>query len=70
MRCAGTHVIRIERRARRGAFSMISCDQHLAALDAAMRPLEAEIRQLSVGLTDEQLHWAAEPGRWSIAQCL
>jgi hypothetical protein len=49
---------------------MISCDQHLAALGAAMRPLEAEIRQLSVGLTDEQLHWAAEPGRWSIAQCL
>jgi hypothetical protein len=47
-----------------------SCDQHLAALRAALQPLETEVRELGAGLGDEQLHWAAEPGRWSIAQCM
>jgi hypothetical protein len=46
-----------------------SCDQHLAAVRAALRPLEGEVREISAGLTEDQLQWSPEPGRWSIAQC-
>lgn len=49
---------------------MTTSEQHLASLCAALTPLEAETRAVVAGLSAEQLDWASEPGRWSIAQCL
>lgn len=46
-----------------------SNDEHLAALRAALDPLEAEVHRLADGLTEEQLDWRPAPERWSIAQC-
>lgn len=48
---------------------MITCDQHLASLRATAGPYIGDVRRLTEGLDEEKLAWAAEAGRWSMAQC-
>ncbi|MGH9382124.1 MAG: DinB family protein [Thermoanaerobaculia bacterium] len=43
---------------------------HLHRLGQTLAEVESGVDRLTDGLTDDQLGWAPEPGRWSIGQCL
>ena len=42
----------------------------LAALDAAYIAIARDARALAEGLTDERAAWRAQPGSWSVAECV
>ena len=44
--------------------------EDIQALEQALDAAEREARAMTEGLTEEQGVWRAEPGSWSIAQCL
>ena len=42
----------------------------IAALDAAYAAIERDVRALAEGLTAERAAWRAQPGSWSVAECI
>ncbi|HEY7186097.1 MAG TPA: DinB family protein [Vicinamibacterales bacterium] len=47
-----------------------SLPPELAALDAAYIVIERDARALAEGLTEERAAWRAQPGSWSVAECV
>ena len=47
-----------------------SMSPELAALDEAYLAIERDARALAEGLTEERAAWRAQPGSWSVAECI